>query len=74
MAICGPHRRQAVLLREVVKIALEDNAAAVNLVHSHLSGSPEPVGSSLDRTGGLGVRLWEHHFKHTVPLDELQQI
>ncbi|VVM76372.1 hypothetical protein PS639_02039 [Pseudomonas fluorescens] len=29
------------------------------------------VGSSLDRTGGLGVRLWEHHFKHTVTLDEL---
>ena len=29
------------------------------------------VGSSLDRTGGLGVRLWKHHFKHTVMLDEL---
>ncbi|MGY2168528.1 isochorismatase family protein [Pseudomonas gingeri] len=24
------------------------------------------VGSSLDRSGGLGARLWEHHFKHTV--------
>ena len=31
------------------------------------------VGSSLDRTGGLGVRLWEHHFKHTVTLVELHQ-
>lgn len=24
------------------------------------------VGSSLDRSGGLGVRLWEHHFGQTV--------
>jgi hypothetical protein len=29
------------------------------------------VGSSLDRAGGLGVRLWEHHFKHTVKLADL---
>jgi len=29
------------------------------------------VGSSLDRTGGLGVRLWEHHFKHTVRSSDL---
>jgi nicotinamidase-related amidase len=29
------------------------------------------VGSSLDRSGALGVRLWEHHFKHTVRSDEL---
>ncbi|EJM44485.1 nicotinamidase-like amidase [Pseudomonas sp. GM33] len=29
------------------------------------------VGSSLDRTGGLGVRLWEHHFKHTVKSSDL---
>lgn len=29
------------------------------------------VGSSLDRTGGLWVRLWEHHFKHTVKLADL---
>lgn len=28
------------------------------------------VGSSLDRSGGLGVRLWEHHFKHTLMSDE----
>jgi nicotinamidase-related amidase len=30
------------------------------------------VGSSLDRSGGLGVRLWEHHFKHTLTSDELR--
>jgi hypothetical protein len=28
-------------------------------------------GSSLDRTGGLGLRLWEHHFKHTVRSSDL---
>jgi nicotinamidase-related amidase len=31
------------------------------------------VGSSLDSTEGLEVRLWEHHFKHTVTLAELYQ-
>ena len=34
--------------REVVKIALEHNAAAVILVHNHPSGDPEP--SQADRT------------------------
>ena len=34
--------------REVVKIALEHNAAAVILVHNHPSGAPEP--SQADRT------------------------
>ena len=29
------------------------------------------VGSSLDRSGVLGVRLWEHHFKQTLTSDEL---
>ncbi|KJZ63679.1 isochorismatase family protein [Pseudomonas fluorescens] len=29
------------------------------------------VGSSLDRTGELGVRLWKHHFKHTLKSSEL---
>ncbi|WP_392885206.1 isochorismatase family protein [Pseudomonas migulae] len=29
------------------------------------------VGSSLDRSGGLGVRLWEHHFGQTVTVGEL---
>ncbi|MNH36057.1 hypothetical protein D3C79_968120 [compost metagenome] len=33
--------------REVVKIALEHNAAAVILVHNHPSGDPEP--SQADR-------------------------
>nr|WP_180204363.1 cysteine hydrolase family protein [Pseudomonas sp. SbOxS1]NYU04228.1 cysteine hydrolase family protein [Pseudomonas sp. SbOxS1] len=31
------------------------------------------VGSSLDRTGAMGVRLWEHHFKHTVTLGAIRQ-
>ncbi|MNN96388.1 hypothetical protein D3C81_2153630 [compost metagenome] len=34
--------------REVVKIALEHNAAAVIMVHNHPSGDPEP--SQADRT------------------------
>jgi len=29
------------------------------------------VGSSLDRSGQLGIRLWEHHFRNTVSSDEL---
>lgn len=29
------------------------------------------VGSSLDRSGQLGIRLWEHHFRNTVSTDEL---
>ena len=34
--------------REVVKVCLENNAAAVILVHNHPSGDPEP--SQADRT------------------------
>lgn len=30
------------------------------------------VGSSLDRSGRLGVQLWEHHFKHTLTMSELR--
>ena len=53
--------------REVVKIALEHNAAAMILVHNHPSGDPEP--SQADRTlttklqGALnlvGVRTLDH--------------
>lgn len=29
------------------------------------------VGSSLDRSGGLGIDLWRHHFKHLTRSDEL---
>lgn len=29
------------------------------------------VGSSLDRSGELGARLWRHHFKHVVSTAEL---
>ncbi|UVE43799.1 cysteine hydrolase family protein [Pseudomonas chlororaphis] len=31
------------------------------------------LGSSLDRSGQLGVRLWQHHFKHLVTSSELVQ-
>ncbi|MNR53341.1 hypothetical protein D3C85_1733410 [compost metagenome] len=40
--------------REVVKIALEHNAAAVILVHNHPSGDPEP--SQADRTLTLALK------------------
>ncbi|WOL30453.1 RadC family protein [Pseudomonas fragi] len=40
--------------REVVKIALELNAAAVILVHNHPSGDPEP--SQADRTLTLALK------------------
>ena len=30
------------------------------------------VGSSLDRSGGLGVKLWTHHFRHTLTVSELR--
>ena len=30
------------------------------------------VGSSLDRSGKLGVGLWRHHFKHVVSSADLQ--
>jgi len=32
------------------------------------------AGSSQDWSGALGVRLWEHHFRHTVMLGELHRI
>ncbi|WP_137806013.1 cysteine hydrolase family protein [Pseudomonas sp. G(2018)] len=32
------------------------------------------VGSSLDRSGGLGVRLWEHHFGEVVRVGELHRV
>ena len=53
--------------REVVKIALEHNAAAVILVHNHPSGDPEP--SQADRTlttilknalNMIGTRILDH--------------
>lgn len=53
--------------REVVKIALEHNAAAVILVHNHPSGDPEP--SQADRTlttilknvlNMVGTRILDH--------------
>ena len=53
--------------REVVKIALQHNAAAVILVHNHPSGEPEP--SQADRTltttlknalNMIGTRILDH--------------
>lgn len=53
--------------REVVKIALEHNAAAVIMVHNHPSGDPEP--SKADRTltttlknalNMVGTRILDH--------------
>jgi nicotinamidase-related amidase len=29
------------------------------------------VGSSLDRSGDLGIRLWRHHFKHVASTHDL---
>lgn len=53
--------------REVVKIALEHNAAAVIMVHNHPTGDPEP--SQADRTltttlkntlNMVGTRILDH--------------
>ena len=53
--------------REVIKIALEHNAAAVIMVHNHPSGDPEP--SQADRTltttlknalNMVGTRILDH--------------
>ena len=53
--------------REVVKRALNHNAAAVIVVHNHPSGEPEPSPSDVDITSRLkealslvGVRLIDH--------------
>jgi DNA repair protein RadC len=53
--------------REVVKIALEHNAAAAILVHNHPSGAPEPSQSDLTLTTTLknalnmvGTRILDH--------------
>lgn len=57
----------SVYQREVVKIALEHNAAAVIMVHNHPSGDPEP--SQADRTitatlkdalNIVGTRILDH--------------
>ncbi|HBN8287774.1 DNA repair protein RadC [Pseudomonas aeruginosa] len=53
--------------REIVKVALERNAAAVILVHNHPSGDPEPSQADLNLTYKLkealnlvGVRTLDH--------------
>ena len=53
--------------REVVKAALEQNAAAIVLVHNHPSGDPEPSQADLTLTHKLrealnlvGVRTLDH--------------
>ncbi len=57
----------SVYLREVVKISLEHNTAAVILVHNHPSGDPEPSQADRMRTSKLknaldlvGVRTLDH--------------
>ncbi|MNJ21301.1 hypothetical protein D3C77_156500 [compost metagenome] len=65
--ISGTLDGASVYPREVVKIALEHNAAAVILVHNHPSGSPVP--SQADRTltttlknalNMVGTRILDH--------------
>lgn len=58
---------QAGYPREVVKIALEHNAAAAILVHNHPSGDPEPSESVCILTSTLknaldmvGTRILDH--------------
>jgi DNA repair protein RadC len=53
--------------REVVKLALPCNAAAVILVHNHPSGDPEPsqadrvlTGTLKDALGLVGIRTLDH--------------
>ena len=53
--------------REIVKIALEHNAAAIILVHNHPSGDPEPSQADRNLTTKLqdalnlvGVRTLDH--------------
>lgn len=53
--------------REVAKIALEHNAAAVILVHNHPSGDPEPSPADLvltrrlkDALGLIDIRILDH--------------
>ncbi|HBO2552520.1 TPA: DNA repair protein RadC [Pseudomonas aeruginosa] len=53
--------------REVVKIALEHNAAAIIMVHNHPSGDPEPSQTDLTLTTTLknalnmvGTRILDH--------------
>jgi len=29
------------------------------------------VGSSIDRSGQLGITLWKHHFRHTITSGEV---
>ncbi|MGK8440657.1 JAB domain-containing protein [Ectopseudomonas hydrolytica] len=70
--------------REVVKVALEHNAAAMVLVHNHPSGDPEPSHADRVLTSRLkqalemvGVRTLDHIIvgaEGCVSLAELNQI
>lgn len=66
--------------REVVKVALETNAAAAILVHNHPSGDPEPSAADIALTSRLreilavvDVRVLDHFVvgKKVVSLAEL---
>lgn len=63
----GSVDQSAIYVREVVKRALELNAAAIILVHNHPSGSPEPSRQDIaitrdiaEAAGKLGVTLHDH--------------
>jgi DNA repair protein RadC len=70
--------------REIVKVALEHNAAAIVLVHNHPSGDPEPSHADRVLTSRLkqalemvGVRTLDHIIvgaEGCVSLAELNQI
>lgn len=46
----GSHRSVTVEPREIVRKALEFNAAAVVLLHNHPNGEPEPTQADIDTT------------------------
>ena len=53
----GSLSQTSVYPREVVKLALDWNAAAVILIHNHPSGSPEPSTADLHLTRTLREAL-----------------
>jgi len=53
----GSHRSIQVEPREVVRKALECNAAAVVLIHNHPGGDPEPTQADIDATDEIKEAL-----------------
>lgn len=63
----GTINQASVYPRELVKLALQHNAAAAIITHNHPSGNPKPSGSDLSITkrikevlGLIDVRLLDH--------------